>query len=109
MQKLSLFIMFSLLSIVSLSQTTNEDITSIFFREFKENPVNAYLHVFASNKWMSEKKSILETNKIKLKDLLDQLGEYYGYELITEKRAGESYILKSFLVKYERQPVRFTF
>jgi hypothetical protein len=40
---------------------------------------------------------------------VDQLGEYYGYELITEKRAGESYIIKSFLAKYERQPLRFNF
>lgn len=55
------------------------------------------------------KKSVLETSKIKLNDLIEQLGAYQGYEFITEKRAGQSYILKSFLVKYDRQPIRFTF
>ena len=38
---------------------------------------------------MVDKKSALETNKIKLKDLLDQLGEYNGYEFVTEKQAGQ--------------------
>jgi hypothetical protein len=109
MQRLTFLLIYCLLSIVSLAQSTNEDITSSFFKDYEKDPLNAYMHVFSQNKWIAEKKSALETNRIKLKDLLDQLGDYDGYELITEKRAGESYILKSFLLKYDRQPVRFTF
>jgi len=88
---------------------TKENITVEFFNDYKRNPIEAYEKLFANNKWVNEKKSLMETNKIKLKDYLDQLGKYFGYELIAEKKAGESYVLKSFLVKYERQPVRFTF
>jgi hypothetical protein len=109
MQKLGFVIVLSLFSITSIAQTTNEDITTSFFKEFAKDPLNAYTHVLEQNKWIADKKSTIETNKIKLKDLLDQLGDYDGYELITEKKAGESYILKSFLIKYERQPIRFTF
>ena len=58
---------------------------------------------------MKDKKSDIETVKIKLADFISGLGDYFGYEPITEKSAGESYVLKSFLVKYERQPIRFTF
>jgi hypothetical protein len=68
----------------------------ILHRLFLENlkrTLNAYAHIFTQNKWIADKKSSIETNKIKLKDLLDQLGEFEGCELITEKRAGESYIL----------------
>lgn len=88
---------------------TTEKITETFFNTYKQSPTKAYSDLFADNKWMKDKKSDIETVKIKMNDFLSGLGEYYGYELITEKNAGESYILKSYLVKYERQPIRFTF
>lgn len=86
-----------------------EKITETFFKTYKESPTKAYTDLFENNKWMKDKKSDVETIKIKLADFLNGLGEYYGYELITEKSAGESYILKSYLIRYERQPIRFTF
>jgi hypothetical protein len=91
----------------SRAQTENETITTGFFKTFEKDPLRAYEQLFADNKWIT--KSAVETNKIKLKDFVDQLGQYFGYEPITVKRAGESYELKSFLGKFERQPVRFTF
>src|SRR6476661_2613490 len=102
------FIAFVLLSNFAYSQST-EQITEAFFKAYKENPTKAYGKLFDNNKWMKDKKSDIETVKIKLADFISGLGEYYGYEAITEKSAGESYLLKSFLIKYERQPVRFTF
>ncbi|MBS1752244.1 MAG: hypothetical protein JST63_20270 [Bacteroidetes bacterium] len=86
-----------------------EKITEKFFKTYKQSPTKAYADLFVDNKWMKDKKSDIETVKIKMNDFLSGLGDYYGYELVTEKSAGESYILKSFLIKYERQPIRFTF
>ena len=103
-----IILIFTSTSVIAQTETT-EKITETFFKTFKESPVNAYLNLFADNKWMKDKKSDIETNKIKLGDFFSGLGEYYGYEPITEKSAGESYLLKSFLVKYERQPIRITF
>jgi hypothetical protein len=88
---------------------SNERITQTFFETYKKNPTKAYGDLFDNNKWMKDKKSDIETIKIKLADFINGMGEYYGYEPIIEKSVGESYVLKSFLVKYERQPVRFTF
>jgi hypothetical protein len=88
---------------------SSEKITETFFKAYKLNPTKAYEELFVTNKWMKDKKSDIETNKIKMNDFLGSLGAYFGYEIITEKSLGESYILKSFLVKYERQPIRFTF
>lgn len=106
----NIFLIFLLLvSNITFAQTTKENISIDFFSEYQKDPLTAYSNVFRNNKWMVDNKSTIETNKIKLKDLLDQLGSYQGYELITEKRAGQSYILKSFLAKYERQPIRYTF
>jgi hypothetical protein len=91
----------------SQAQSEKEAITTEFFKVFEIDPLKAYEQLFADSKWIQ--KSAIETNKIKLRDFLDQLGKYYGYEPITMKSAGESYILKSFLGKFERQPIRFTF
>jgi hypothetical protein len=108
-KRLLLIIVSSTIVMSSYSQMTKENVTTTFFSEYKKDALTAYLNLFLNNKWMSSQQSTIETNKIKLKDLLDQLGEYNGYEFITEKQAGPSYILKSFLAKYDRQPVRYTF
>ena len=94
-------------NVYSQETENQEKITIDFFKTFKTNPVKAYDDLFANSKWVQ--RSDIETIKIKLKDFLSDLGEYNGYEQITVKRAGESYLLKSFLIKYDRQPIRFTF
>ena len=109
MKKIFLIVTSVLIALSSYSQMTKEDITANFFIEYQKDPLAAYGKLFSRNKWMASQQSTIETNKIKLKDLLDQLGSYHGVEFITEKQAGPSYILKSFLAKYDRQPVRFTF
>jgi hypothetical protein len=107
---ITLFVLVFCLTITSAlaqSKSEEENLTTTFFKTFKTDPIKAYDNLFADNKWIS--KSDLETTKIKLKDYLADLGEFLGFEEITLKKAGESYILKSFLIKYDRQPVRFTF
>jgi hypothetical protein len=104
-----LIIAISLFSSSAFGQTKSdeESLTTQFFKSFKGDPIKAYDELFANNKYIS--KSDLETTKINLKDFLAGLGDYFGNEEITMKKAGESYILKSFLIKYDRQPIRFTF
>jgi hypothetical protein len=108
-RQLSFIILFFATTSVFGQTGTVEKITETFFKTYKQSPTKAYEDLFVDNKWMKDKKSVIETVKIKMNDFLSGLGEYYGYELITEKSAGESYVLKSYLVKYERQPIRFTF
>ena len=109
--KVILFLLFAFflnnISTFAQPKSEEETLTTQFFRTFKTDPIKAYDNLFADNKWIS--KSDLETTKIKLRDYFADLGDFYGYEEITTKKAGESYVLKSFLVKYDRQPVRITF
>ncbi len=110
MKKLNLFIatlIYCFFFQTAVSQNIAEGITETFFKDFKKDPIKAYENLFENAKWVN--KSSLETVKIKFKDFLADMGEYCGYELITEKMVGESYALKSFLVKYESMPIRFTF
>ena len=84
-----------LFSTTIFAQTTSEEtITKHFFETFKTDPGKAYSELFKDNKWIKDKKADLETTRIKLVDFFSDLGVYYGYEPITEKGAGESYILK---------------
>ena len=47
--------------------------------------------------------------KIQLKQYEELIGEYYGEEFLYKGNLGESFTTYVYLVKYERQPVRFTF
>jgi hypothetical protein len=40
---------------------------------------------------------------------VDYVGKYYGNELITKKQFSESFVLYSYVFKYDRQPIRFIF
>jgi hypothetical protein len=102
---------FILLAIsTSKAQNTPEEMTDRFFETYSSNPVGAVDYIFSTNRWMTERnKDGIENVKTQLTNFLGLVGDYYGYEKITEKRVGESLKLVSFMAKYDRQPVRFTF
>lgn len=106
----SFFLVFFLLfssTIIAQIKTDEENITAKFFQTFTTDPMKAYEELFKSNEYIP--KSDIESTKIKFKDYISDLGDYLGNEAITVKRIGKSYILKSFIIKYERMPIRFTF
>ena len=95
---------------ILMAQTTTEEITDEFFKTYEKSPQNAVDYVFGTNKWMIDRnKDGIENVKTQLASFLGLVGDYYGYEKITEKSVGESYKLVSYMIKYDRQPVRFTF
>ena len=92
------------------AQNSTEEITNEFFKTYEKSPLNAVDDVFATNKWMMERnKDGIENIKTQLTSFLGLVGEYYGYEKITEKSVGKSFKLVSYMIKYDRQPMRFTF
>ncbi len=105
--RLLLFLILPTFFAEAVTSQINEKITEKFFSDFKADKVKAYEKLFENANWID--KSSIETVKIKYRDFFSGLGEYVGFEPITEKVIGESYGLKSFLVKFESQPIRFTF
>ncbi|GAB4304314.1 MAG: hypothetical protein Kow0068_26120 [Marinilabiliales bacterium] len=92
------------------TQNTPEEITSIFFEKYeKEGPAKALEYVFSTNPWMENQKDATLQINSKLSQAVSLIGEYYGYELITIKSVGESYKMYSYMLKYSRQPIQFTF
>ncbi len=94
----------------SQSDLTPEQIVEVFFNQYDSEGIDSALeYIFSTNKWIAGNKEGLNNLKSPLKDLVSQVGEYRGKELIAKKSIGENYILWSYMIKYDRQPVRFQF
>jgi vancomycin permeability regulator SanA len=91
------------------AQTSVDDITKEFFKKYEKSPQKAVDFIFETNKWMERKQDGIETVKNQLMSTIALVGDYYGYEKITVKSLGDNYRLESYLLKYDRQPLRFTF
>ncbi|MDT0558780.1 hypothetical protein RM697_08980 [Ichthyenterobacterium sp. W332] len=93
------------------AQQEPKEIVEKFFKEFEEKSIAIALdNLYEQNKWISRSSDAIIQLKSQMEGLnKDFVGEYYGYELILEKNINNSYKLMSYLVKYNRQPIRFTF
>ncbi len=109
MKRFTLAALLILSTISSYSQSSTNDLTDKFFSEFSKNTDKAFDNLFATNKWMTEKKDGVEKVKFKIRESAVLMGEYLGFEKIGEKSLSESLKIDVYLVKYERQPIRFVF
>src|SRR6187549_144776 len=109
MKKILLF-GFLLLSLNCFAQQAPQQIIDDFFVTYKKDSGKAIKELYKTNIWTERIKDDVENVANKLNGFtLDYVGKYYGYELITTKKFSESFELYSYLVKYDRQPIRFTF
>ena len=92
------------------AQTPEEHITQFFKEYASEGAGKALDNLYATNPWISQSGDAVINLKNNLNSLTKELvGSYVGKELIVKRTIGESYVLYSYMVKYERQPFRFTF
>ncbi len=89
---------------------SQEQLINNFFEKFKnEGSSEALDFIFSTNKWISQSDENIEGIKSQLKITLDQLGQYYGFESISKSSYGKNLELYTFLIRYDRQPLRFMF
>ena len=93
----------------SIAQSSSKEITDSFFDLYMKLPADAIDYAFATNSWMLKKPEVVTNVKTQLKSLTDMLGEYYGFEPMEENTVSPSLKEIKFLVKYEREPLQFTF
>jgi hypothetical protein len=93
------------------AQTSPKEIADIFFSDYMKSGASIALdNLYSTNKWMDRATDAITNSKSQLEGMNEEyIGKYYGYELIVEKHLAESYVLLSYIVKYDRQPLRFTF
>lgn len=108
--KNTLFILFFSCSIHLIAQSTPETLIDSFFTSYSKNAGQAVKDLYATNKWMENQKEQVDKVVATVNNLTSNfIGDYYGYEPITSKKIGKSFVLYSYMVKYDRQPLRFTF
>lgn len=90
------------------SNQDTERLVEDFFKTYKrKGQAEAVSELMGTNKWLAL--SSAEKTSNQLTDVTNQLGEYQGYERIKETVYGTNVIQYVYLVKYDRQPLRFTF
>ena len=113
MKQLILFFALILSSTLMLNAQTSsnpdtEKLVEDFFKTYKrKGQAEAVSELMGTNKWLAL--SSAEKISDKLIEVTNQLGEYQGYERIKETVYGTNVIQYVYLVKYDRQPLRFTF
>ncbi len=91
------------------AQRTDREITDEFFKLYAIDPIKAFDYAFSTNPWLSRNPDAVDNLKNQYSNLLPLIGNYRGYELITEKNIGENLKLASFMARYDRQPIRLSF
>lgn|SRR5690554_6722642 len=109
MKKL-LFVTLIALSGNLFAQSSPQAMVNAFYATYQKDAGKAVRDLYATNKWTS----LIQEDVDKIVRTvngftLSYMGEYYGYELITSKKFSESFILYSYMTKYDRQPIRFIF
>ncbi|WP_426668808.1 hypothetical protein ACPPVU_21570 [Mucilaginibacter sp. McL0603] len=85
------------------------DLSKKFFEIYAAKPMDAIDYLFSDVKKIRQVNDDITAIKKNLKMTIDQGGVNNGYELITEKNIGNNFKLQSYMVKYDKQPVRFIF
>ncbi|MEM0519229.1 hypothetical protein [Aequorivita flava] len=111
MMKKSLIILVLVASQFMVAQNSPKEMAATFFVNYQNEGASIAIDkLYSSNKWMEQATVAITNLKNKLEGLNENyVGQYYGYELIGEKKLAESYVLLSYLVKFDRQPIRYTF
>lgn len=93
------------------TQTDPQKVIDEFFKLYKEKSSDAALdYLFGTNKWIGESNEQIENVKFKINStVVKAMGEYFGYDLITKKTVGDKLTYYTYLLRYDRQPIRFNF
>ena len=101
---------FFFLSMSIFAQQTPQNILNDFFSTYQKDPGKAVIEMYKTNVWTERIIDDINNVASKVNSFsMDVMGQYNGYELITTKKFSDSFVLYSYLVKYDRQPIRYIF
>lgn len=109
MKNVFLIAILILLAHTSFCQTDGKKMLTEFFKVYKKSPAQAVNMIYNTSNWINNESESVKSLKAKLAEDIKLLGEYIGEEYIYHSGVGSSYVNYIYLVKYERQPLRFTF
>ncbi|PLW94502.1 MAG: hypothetical protein C0592_02600 [Marinilabiliales bacterium] len=97
-------------NLIFAQNTTYQGVVEEFFKLYEENgPNEAVDFIFSTNKYLESNTDQVTAIKLKLGTAVAVIGEYSGYEPVIVKEIGQSMVQGTYMVKYARQPLFFTF
>lgn len=110
MKKLFLLALFSLLALRAQCQMDYTTLTELFFTEYTVlGPEKALEHLYATAAAPQKNRSAFEQQRAELRKLTpDNVGRYFGHQHLASRGAARV-VVSSYLMRFEQQPVRFTF
>ena len=109
MKKLLIVLLF-LTTVNLFAQSNPQDLIDTFFTTYEKDAGKAVKELYETNKWTERVKDDIDKVIGTVNGFTESyMGKYYGYEIITKKKFAESFELYSYLIKYDRQPIRFIF
>jgi hypothetical protein len=104
------FLLALVLACTSFAQTTPEELIKAFFNTYSTGKVEkAVEEIYKTNPWMSRNSDAVDNLKRQLRSSVELMGDYRGYGLLGTKDVASDLVLYDYLVKYDRQPLRFRF
>lgn len=93
------------------AQGNPEIIIQAFFENYESKGAGSAVdELYATNPWTSRIQDAINNVRTQLERFNEDLvGKYHGYEKLTTKKIGESYVLYSYFIKFDRQFLRLTF
>jgi len=98
------------LATTAFAQQEPQELIDQFFTSYEADAGKAVRELYKTNPWTERAKDDVD-NIVNIVNGFNEesLGAYFGNELIITKKYSESFILYSYMVKYDRQPLRFLF
>lgn len=110
MKKYLLIFVLVLLAYSTEAQNSADSIPNIFFKIFDEKGSDAAIdYVYATNKYISNNIAANLKVKSELRKIVSLIGKYHGNELIDKQSISDSYVRITYLARFNRQPLKFSF
>ena len=95
---------------INAQETTYQGVIDRFFSIYKnDGPEKAIDYIFSTNSYLEPSSDQVTAIKLKLATAVAVIGDYYGFDAVTVKELGPSMTIGTYMVRYKRQPLFFTF
>ncbi|MDR0232142.1 MAG: hypothetical protein LBI82_08500 [Dysgonamonadaceae bacterium] len=101
-----------MLLLISCNEKVNtpKSLVTDFFEIYEKQGSDIALNtIFQTNKYMINETNAIENLKESLISHINIIGNYHGYEIISEYPVGKSIKHYTCIVNYDKQPLRFNF
>lgn len=95
---------------LNAQETTYQQVVEKFFNLYQDKgPDKAVDYIFSTNPYLDPTSETVTAIKLKLSTAVAVIGDYYGYNAVSIKEIGPNMTIATYMVRYKRQPLFFTF